>query len=204
MTSELAVVAEFCSPVEATVFQEELEEAGIACYLDNTQVSDAFGQLKALGGVKIQVATADRERAEQIIAAVRLRAQEATGVEVLPAKTAPAHQWTCLQCGEFVENRYQVCWSCGASREGVPDPEFRSADDTGEDDRSADYFKEPGEVSGSGVRLTVAVVLLILGTLVFLADAARGHSQWLSIVVWLAMWGVAAALWPKKESGSEP
>lgn len=85
----------------------------------------------------------------------------------------------------------------------MPDPEFRRADDTGTDDSSTDYFKEPGETSSSGFRLTVAVVLLILGTLVFLADVVRGHSEWLSIVVWLAMWGVAAALWPKKESGSD-
>ena len=192
MTSELAVVAEFCSPVEATVFQEELEEAGIVCYLNNTQVSDAFGQLNALGGVKIQVATADRQRAEQIIQAARLRAEAA---ERSTSKSAPPHHWTCLRCGEQVSDDLARCFACGASREGISDPTFRHADELPVEADDADQRAE-----GRRFRTTTAVVLLVVGTLVFLGDAARGHSEWSSIVMWLAMWGLAAALWPKKES----
>ena len=43
--------------------------------------------------------------------------------------TGPPTHWTCLQCGERAPNDFRVCWSCGATREGIPDPTFSSADD---------------------------------------------------------------------------
>jgi hypothetical protein len=33
--------------------------------------------------------------------------------------------WTCGNCKEKVEDGFDACWNCGASREGVPDPAFR-------------------------------------------------------------------------------
>jgi hypothetical protein len=32
--------------------------------------------------------------------------------------------WTCSKCGEGLEDTFDVCWSCGTSREGVVDPHF--------------------------------------------------------------------------------
>ena len=32
--------------------------------------------------------------------------------------------WTCLKCGEEGEADFDVCWSCGASKDGVDDPGF--------------------------------------------------------------------------------
>lgn len=194
MTSELAVVAELCSSLEAALFKERLEANGIACYLDNAQVADMFGQIDALGGVRILVAAADRVRAERIIEAARLQAERAGQAAEPVASKAPPHHWTCLLCGEVVANQFMVCWSCGASREGIPDPTFRRADEL-----PAENPESPREgATRDGLRLTVAIVLLILGTLVFLADATGGNSTWINIVFWLGLWGLAALLWPRK------
>ena len=37
--------------------------------------------------------------------------------------------WKCVKCGEKLEDSFDVCWSCGTSKEGVEDREFRKADD---------------------------------------------------------------------------
>lgn len=37
--------------------------------------------------------------------------------------------WPCPKCGNDVEDSFDVCWSCGTSREGVEDPDFVTADD---------------------------------------------------------------------------
>ncbi len=37
--------------------------------------------------------------------------------------------WTCQNCGENVEDNFEICWSCGASYEGEEDPNFVTADD---------------------------------------------------------------------------
>ncbi len=37
--------------------------------------------------------------------------------------------WTCPQCGSKVDPGFDVCWSCGTSRDGTKDPGFVSADD---------------------------------------------------------------------------
>lgn len=39
--------------------------------------------------------------------------------------------WTCVKCGAKVDPGFDVCWKCGTSRDGVEDPNFVSADDTG-------------------------------------------------------------------------
>ncbi len=39
--------------------------------------------------------------------------------------------WTCANCGSTVEAAFDVCWSCGTSRDGVADPSFVRADDAG-------------------------------------------------------------------------
>ncbi len=47
--------------------------------------------------------------------------------------------WTCSSCGSAVDDVFEVCWSCGTSRDGVPDPTFVRADDAGPvDDPSVD------------------------------------------------------------------
>src|ERR1700733_8446507 len=43
-------------------------------------------------------------------------------MEVIP-------MWACSKCGEQVGDDFEVCWSCGTSKDGVEDPTFRRADD---------------------------------------------------------------------------
>jgi hypothetical protein len=37
--------------------------------------------------------------------------------------------WSCPSCGAKVDNSFEVCWSCGTSRDGEADPAFVRADD---------------------------------------------------------------------------
>ena len=37
--------------------------------------------------------------------------------------------WQCVTCREQVYDTFEVCWKCGTSRDGTPDPNFRTADD---------------------------------------------------------------------------
>lgn len=39
--------------------------------------------------------------------------------------------WTCETCTESVGEDFDVCWSCGTSRDGTPDPTFVREDDAG-------------------------------------------------------------------------
>lgn len=34
--------------------------------------------------------------------------------------------WKCPECSRVLEERFQACWSCGTSKEGVRDPDFES------------------------------------------------------------------------------
>ena len=37
--------------------------------------------------------------------------------------------WKCSNCGESIEDDFDVCWNCGTSQSGEKDPNFRHADD---------------------------------------------------------------------------
>jgi hypothetical protein len=39
--------------------------------------------------------------------------------------------WTCPKCREEVEDSFDVCWSCGTTIDGVEDPSFAAADESG-------------------------------------------------------------------------
>jgi hypothetical protein len=39
--------------------------------------------------------------------------------------------WTCPKCHSKVDPSFDVCWNCGTSAEGVEDPTFVKADDSG-------------------------------------------------------------------------
>jgi hypothetical protein len=59
--------------------------------------------------------------------------------------------WTCENCGETVEDNFEICWSCGASYEGEEDPNFVTADEAPVIPNSPDVigseilFEETGE-----------------------------------------------------------
>lgn len=37
--------------------------------------------------------------------------------------------WTCGNCGEAVEDTFDLCWKCGTSNEGIKDPSFQAVPD---------------------------------------------------------------------------
>lgn len=37
--------------------------------------------------------------------------------------------WSCANCGAEVTDKFDICWGCGTSREGVKDPSFRTEED---------------------------------------------------------------------------
>lgn len=64
----------------------------------------------------------------------------------LPCRPEPS-SWICPQCKQSVPGSFEVCWSCGTSQDGTPDPDFlrepeeekveRSPEDGFEQDRPA-------------------------------------------------------------------
>jgi len=51
-------------------------------------------------------------------------------------ETIPIKQdsWTCSQCGQSVPGGFEVCWNCGTSHDGVPDPDFNKEPGSDDDD----------------------------------------------------------------------
>ena len=45
--------------------------------------------------------------------------------------SAAQHSWMCSQCGQSVPGGFEVCWNCGTSKDGVPDPDFSPVNDDG-------------------------------------------------------------------------
>lgn len=39
--------------------------------------------------------------------------------------------WNCPKCHATVDDQFEVCWNCGTNRQGVEDPSFVKADDSG-------------------------------------------------------------------------
>jgi hypothetical protein len=37
--------------------------------------------------------------------------------------------WQCPKCGTKVDRSFEVCWSCGTTRDGIEDPNFVTADE---------------------------------------------------------------------------
>jgi hypothetical protein len=56
--------------------------------------------------------------------------------------------WNCPKCGEEVDDDFDVCWECGTTADGVEDPNFQSAEESGPlDDPALDLdAEEPVEL----------------------------------------------------------
>jgi hypothetical protein len=53
--------------------------------------------------------------------------------------------WTCPKCQKKVDAGFDVCWSCGTSREGVEDPTFVCADDVVPDESPLEMDMPAGD-----------------------------------------------------------
>lgn len=119
--TKFITIASFLTPEPAYLARARLEAEGIAAFLENESAVGMVGVLSnAVGGVKLQVEEADAERAAEIL-------ELAYEDDESSFSTANSSEpWTCSHCHEEVEATFDVCWSCGASREGQTDPTFQS------------------------------------------------------------------------------
>jgi hypothetical protein len=96
--------------------------------------------------------------------------------------------WTCSRCGEKVRDGFEVCWACGTSIDGVPDPNFFDESE----ERDAEHKAMSGPVSEElGEMVTVATFsfpyqahaaklkLEAEGISVYLADELTIQMDWL-------------------------
>lgn len=105
--NKLVTIRNYESPVEAGLAQSRLEDADVPAFVEGSQAATAMSYVgTALGGVKLQVAAADVERAVAVLKT--------------PVKAGPEGDWDCPQCGTRVEHGFEVCWSCGATRDDEP------------------------------------------------------------------------------------
>lgn len=89
MLDRLVTVATFQDAVAAALARNFLESEGVAaCLLDETTVATDWLIAGAIGGIKLQVAPGDVERAETLLAEIQEEADEAD--EPPPALTAIA------------------------------------------------------------------------------------------------------------------
>jgi hypothetical protein len=52
--------------------------------------------------------------------------------------------WKCQGCGQAVPGSFEVCWNCGTSRDGTPDPNFCKESALGDDEPwEADATEQP-------------------------------------------------------------
>ncbi|MDG2221701.1 MAG: hypothetical protein P8L85_09985 [Rubripirellula sp.] len=45
--------------------------------------------------------------------------------------------WICSKCQESVEDSFDLCWSCGTSKDGTEDPEFQAVKDVAAETESS-------------------------------------------------------------------
>ena len=137
MSGGLVTVATFTTAPEAAIVAGKLEQQGITTHIADEAITTWAWQLSnAVGGVKVQVAREDEQRAREVLA-VATR-QEATAVD--------GSAWTCTHCDAAVDADMSVCWSCGTSRDGVVDTSFVHADHFDESTRSVVPIEQGGPI----------------------------------------------------------
>jgi hypothetical protein len=65
-----------------------------------------------------------------------------------PAREPDARTWTCPNCGERVDDDFDVCWNCGTTHDGVEDPHFVREVDAGQPDEEPEMgAPDPGAIT---------------------------------------------------------
>ncbi len=125
MAGRLVTVAVFATPAEARLAAAALDGAQIESCVEGEMSAVSLSHLgSGLGGVKLQVREADAERARAVL-------QEAGDGRDVTASPP----WTCGDCGAAMESGFDVCWSCGATRDGSVRGEWVGKLPSAEEDR---------------------------------------------------------------------
>jgi hypothetical protein len=102
---DLVTVASYGSPHEASIAKATLDAENIQAYLMGTEAVNTLWYIgTALGGVKLQVALRDADRATDVLGAIKST-----------DKSKSIAPWKCPSCGAEVDEGFEVCWSCGTS-----------------------------------------------------------------------------------------
>ncbi len=102
-SSQFKVVASFPNAHQAELISSILRENGINSFANNAETSVSLSHIGlGLGGVQVMVNGGDIEEATAILA------------ELESNKCEP---WKCGNCQSEVDEGFDVCWKCGASRE---------------------------------------------------------------------------------------
>ena len=107
-SANLVTIASFGSQQEASIAQGVLDAESILSYLQGVEtVNTLWYYGSCLGGIKLQVAKSDAERAIGILESIRSKDEQ---------PTVPS--WKCQSCGQEVDEGFEVCWSCGLPHAG--------------------------------------------------------------------------------------
>ena len=107
-TSEFQQIASYATETEAGQYRSILAQNGIDAFLDGANSNTMLSHVgTALGGVRLFVRTADAEQATQVLSARS------------DPNDANQSAWLCGHCQEEVDAGFDLCWSCGKSREEV-------------------------------------------------------------------------------------
>jgi hypothetical protein len=122
MSTTYVTVARFTQPLAAHQAKGMLEDEGVPAFLLGDNIAPIIpGIGDHIGGIEIQVAAADADRAYEILEE-HLREQDLDAIqEAGPDEVAT---WTCSACGERVGSSFSACPSCG-----TPTDAFRSKEE---------------------------------------------------------------------------
>ena len=84
--------------------------------------------------------------------------------------------WICLNCSESIEDAFDVCWNCGTSRAGKPNPSFQSEAPDPSTDVTTDpeQHYEPLRYSLRAILVFISLNALFFASLALLVKATGG------------------------------
>lgn len=95
----------FTNAVEAEILKSRLDAAGILAVVNGGEVATMLSHIgSAVVRVRVEVAPEDFERATEVLREDEIERAERTA-------------WTCGRCDERNEPLFDLCWSCGKTRD---------------------------------------------------------------------------------------
>lgn len=145
MGDELVSIASYWTLWEAELALARLEAESIPARLGNAAlVFWAWHYANATGGVRVHVAARDAEAARVLLA---------------PAPSEPTEgppPWTCSGCGTRGFPSWDVCWNCGDSKDGIPEPE-----PCGDEAIRPETPDDAWEITGSALLVFLVAMVLV-------------------------------------------
>jgi len=117
MTEKLVTIASYTTAPEADLARYALESEGIRCYLADVNVIQMNWFLgNALGFIKLQVSSNDRESALKVLESLPKPERQKSSV-------AKPESNQCLSCGASMSESADTCPACGWSFRSNAEPD---------------------------------------------------------------------------------